>query len=178
MGVVQDPTHPDGVVSTTGSNGELTRARDRKANAALDLRLAGYSWEEVAEIVGYPDARAAQVNIERALEAHLKEDERSQGRMRDMAGRRLERLLRAVWHKAIDPESPEQMAAQDRARQVISQYSKLYGLDAPTEVNLHANPSEHEIDRWIAAVVSAKDNLPEEADIVDADIIEPDALEA
>lgn len=181
MAFEQDPTDPTGIKVTSGeANTAVVRARDRKAAACLDMRLAGYEWDDIAEVVGFPDGNAAQVAFENARERHLKENPATQTQMRDLAGRRLERLLRAVWHKAIDPDNPEQLAAQDRALRVITNHAKLYGLEAPTEINLHGNPSEQELQRWVASVIAVKDNLPEEIDILEGDVVEdgPEALEA
>ena len=83
------------------------------------------------------------------------EDPDAQARMRDYAGRRLERLLRAIWQKAIDTDSPEQMAAQQRALAIIDRHAKLFGLDAPTQHVINT-PTVNEIDQWIADVRAAR----------------------
>lgn len=169
----QNSEDPTGISHNTprGDSG-VARARDRKASAAIQLRKAGASWEEVAEVIGFPTARAALVATERALERELKTEE-SQKYMRTLAGQRLERLLRGVWAKAINDEHPEHLAAVDRARQIIDRHSKLYGLDAPTEFVVHS-PTQAELERWVSTVIATQQPALEEADIFDADILEPD----
>lgn len=164
--ITQDSSHPTGVRDDSPNGGsEVARARDRKANASIQLRKAGASWEEVAEVVGYPTARAALVAVERALEKELKTQE-SQTFMRQLAGQRLDRLLRGVWPKAINPDHPEHLAALDRARQLVAQHSKLYGLDAPSEMIVHS-PTQQELEKWVSTVVQASAPQLDEYDIFD-----------
>lgn len=91
--------------------------------------------------------------------------------MRDLAGRRLERLMRAVWAKAIDPKSPEQMAAQDRAAARIMEYAKLYGLLAPSEMVVHS-PSKDELHSFVSKVVAGQNAALDEDDIFDAEVLD------
>lgn len=177
----QDPTDPTGVRDETPrGNSEVARARDRKANAAIQMRIAGATWEEVAEVVGFPSGRHALVATEKALEKELHTEE-SQKAMRSMAGKRLERLLRGVWTKAIDPSHPEHLVAIDRARQLIDRHAKLYGLDAPTEYVV-SSPSAAQLETWVASVVQQQRPALAEADIFDIDVVEdeegPDAIQA
>jgi hypothetical protein len=182
--MAQDSSHPTGVADDGEERGEqpdkeTVRARDRKANAALQLRIAGASWQEVAEVIGFPTPRAALVATERALEKELREE--SKDAMRQMVGKRLDRLLRGVWKKAIDEESPEQLPAVGKARELIADFRKLHGLDAPTEINVHS-PVQGEIEAWVAGVVAQTTPQLEEADIFEVDYEEtetfiPDAAE-
>lgn len=170
----QDPTHPTGVSVPEGTDPtRAIRPRERKANAALELRLAGYQWDEVADIVGYPDAQRAQVAFETALEKQLANDPQMRGKLREYTGRRLERLLRAVWSKAIDPDHDEQMVAHQRALAVIDRHAKLFGLDAPQEMIVHT-PTADRLQNWVADVMAAKRDLAEEADIFDGEVEDGD----
>jgi hypothetical protein len=148
----QDSTDPTGVATDGKSHATVHRARERKSNAALEMRLAGASWDDIAEVLGYPTARQAIVATEKALERELK-TEHSQATMRTLAGRRLERLLRAVWSKSIDPNHPDQLIAHQRALAVIDRHIKLYGLDAPTEMVVRS-PSTEALEHWVATVVN------------------------
>lgn len=169
----QDPEDPTGV-SGDGErdNTAIIRARDRKANAAIQLRVAGASWTEIAETLGYPTGRAALVATERALEKELKSEE-NQTAMRSLAGKRLERMLRGVWSKAIDPSHPEHLLAVDRVRLLIDRHAKLYGLDAPTQFVVNS-PTQAELERWVSTVVQQGRPALEEGDIFDADWEESD----
>ena len=171
----QDSTDPTGIAAPKRNHespGNVAgRARARKANAALQMAYASATWNEIATALGYPTPRAAQVAVERALEKQL--DDADRDKMRRMAGARLERLIRAVWAKAIDPESPDQMIAVAKAREVIADHRKLFGLDAPTEVIVH-NPSESELAAWVARVVAVQIPPVEEYDIIAGEIEGPD----
>lgn len=167
MTMQQDSTSPTGITTDNGGDSATARAKERKANAAIQLRVAGASWDEIAQVVGYPTGRQALVATERALERELQTDG-SQRHLRSMASRRLERLLRSVWTKAIDEKHPEHLQAVDRARQLIDRHAKLYGLDAPTEMVVHS-PTQQELEKWVSTVVSTQRPALEEADIFDAE---------
>jgi hypothetical protein len=167
MTMAQDSSHPTGV---TGNRTTALRARERKTNAALQMKLAGATWEEIADVIGYPTPRQALVAVERALERELK-TEPSQAKMRALAGARLERLLRSCWSKAIDPAHPEHLVALAKAREIVDRHAKLYGLDAPTEVVVH-NPTVHELEAWVATVVSETHPALPEYDIFEGEVVD------
>ena len=172
----QDPTDPTGVSDDSPKGGSnVARARDRKANAAIQLRIAGANWDEIAQALGFPTARHALVATEKALEKELKTEE-NQTAMRSMAGKRLERLLRGVWTKAIDDKHPEHLIAVDKARLLIDRHAKLYGLDAPTEVVV-TNPAQSELEKWVSTVIKESRPQVEEADIFDVEVIEDEGDE-
>lgn len=175
----QDSSHPTGVRAPARVHGDsgtanADRARQRKANAAIQLKLAGATWDEIAASLGYPTPRAAIVATEQALERQLAETG-DREHMRALAGARLERLLRAVWPKAIDPENPDQMTAVTKAREVTDRWIKLFGLDAPTEIVVH-NPTTTELEAWVARVVSQQVPAVEEYDIIGGEVIIPDEV--
>ena len=176
MPTEQDPSDPTGVSGTSGSKNEVTRARQRKSDAALALRTAGSTWDEIASLLGYPSGRHALVSVEGALGRRLNELDRE--KLRVLASDRLESLLRSTWPKAHNRESPEHLAAVGKAREVVNDYRKLWGLDAPTEVII-ATPTQTELDNWVARVVG--NNLPAvtEYDVVEGEVIDsedPDAV--
>lgn len=162
----QDSGDPTGVSGESGKGHgkELAKARARKSNAAVQMRLAGASWGEIAQALGYPTPRQALVATERALVKQLDTaDDRE--KMRKVAGARLERLLRSVWPKAIDPDSPDHLLAVSKAREIVDRHAKLYGLDAPTEVVVH-NPTQNELESWVTRLFAAA-----EPQVVGYDII-------
>jgi hypothetical protein len=183
MTISQDSTHPTGVSddSPRGSSGAVV-ARLRKAKAALTLRRDHYTWDQIAEALGYPTGRAALVATEQALANELQTSE-SQEFMRKMAGDRLDRLGRSVWKKATSPEDPEHLAAVDRARLLVAQHAELFGYVAPKK-SLVVNPTSRQLEEWVSAVLKAQTPTLEEADIFgdieDAVVVEdedePDAV--
>jgi hypothetical protein len=176
----QDSSHPTGVAADSDhdpldTRAVVSRARARKADAAVQLRLAGASWQEIALTLGYPTPRAALVATEKSLQRLLTTGDRDH--MRQLAGARLERLLRGVWGKAINPEDPEHLFAVAKARDIIDRHARLFGLDAPTEIVVHS-PTQTELDAWVTQVVSH--TVPEvaEFDIIAGEVTSSTALEA
>ena len=174
MATRQDSSHPTGVVDLRadirgGDKGKVARERNRKADAALSLSLSGANWSEIAQSLGYPTPRQAKLAVEKALVRQLgTEDDKV--KMRSMAGARLDRLLRGVWAKAIDPSNPEQMVAQSRARELIADHNKLFGLNAPTEMVVHT-PTQSELEDWVLRMTATMVPLVEEDDIFDAEVV-------
>lgn len=137
--------------------------------AVTALRLAGATFPEIAETLGIANAAEAQTLYFRDLGQRVSDEDRRHSRMEAKA--RLERLLRSTWRKATTERDPEHLAAVRVAQGIVDRLIKLEGLDAPTEVVVHA-PTVAEIDAWVARVVAAQpDNLPDEPDIVDADVV-------
>jgi len=154
-----------------------TPVRPNRANAAVALRLSGASYAEVAQALEYPSAREARHAVEASL-AMAANDPQSRDVLRAEAVARLERLLRGAWHKAIDPESPEHLPAGKFALAVIDRVIRLQGLDAPSEVVIHA-PTMREIDEWVANVTgTAVEDLRalEDPSIIDAEVIEDELV--
>lgn len=167
MPIRQDSTHPTGIANDSPRpSTNAIRARERKANAALQLVLAGVDLTTVAESTGYPTARSARVAVEKALEKQLERDPTNKAKMRTLASQRLDRLLLSVWPKATDPEHPEHLLALGKARDIVATWTRLHGLDAPTEVVVHS-PTTDMIDQWVARVLSHETPLVTEDDFLD-----------
>jgi len=172
----QDSSDPTGVSQGPGADRTaVRRARQRKSNAAVQMRLAGATWEEIARTLGYPTARQALVATEKALERQLHQGDRDE--MRRLVGARLERLLLGVWPKAINAEHPEHLLAVTKARELVDRYSKLFGLDAPTEFVVHS-PTQTELERWVASVAALGVPDVAEYDILEGEVVPEDDVRA
>lgn len=150
-------------------------APDRKSRveAAIGLKVAGANYSDIAEVLNYSSVEQARSAVERGLAATASEDDRKV--QREIASRRLERLLRAIWKKATDEDSPEQLSAARTALALVDRHIRLWGADAPTEMVIYS-PAKGEMEAWIESMVKrVRQGLPEEADIVDADVVEDDA---
>lgn len=142
--------------------------RTSRQEAAVALRIAGATYSEIARTLGYSSVTRAREGVERALALSVGDDDRE--RMRFIEGRRLERLLRGLWHKATDEESDEQLAAARTALAVIDRHAKLYGLDAPT-VHAIYSPTQTEMEQWLAGIAAqVREGQPEEYDIIAGEI--------
>ena len=97
---------------------DTTRQRHRRA---LDLRKAGLSYEQIAHRLDYRTTRGAYGAVMAALQRSALEPA-DEVRMLEME--RLNRLLLAVWPKAIEGEE----RAIDRALKIMEQRAKLLGL--------------------------------------------------
>lgn len=157
---------------STGSEIEFAeRPISRKAISALSLRVAGATLEDICAVVGFASPEEAGRAIDKALKEELRSDPKSRDRMRSLANQRLERLLRGVWHKAVDPKNPEHLAAVGKAKELIDRHIKLYGLDAPTEMVVH-NPDSGEIEQWVMSIMAEANKELVEADILEGEVIE------
>lgn len=171
MVMAQDSSHPTGVAKVDNVHGskELVRARDRKANASLDMALHGANWDQIAEVMGYPTPRAAKVAVELALEKNLSTVDKQ--KMRLLIQGRYNAMVASVAGKALDEEHPEHLAALGRYREITADVRRMWGLDAPQEV-LITNPTEREINEWVGLTVSQSMPDVEEDDIVDVELVE------
>lgn len=180
MSTRQDSSHPTGVTDSRPRGGgrhvalDATGQRNRKADAALSMKLSGASWSEVAATLGFPTPRAAMLATEKALVRRL-DNEDDKTKLRMMSGARLERLLRGIWTKAISPDDPEQMTAVSRSREIIADYNKLFGLNAPAEVVVHS-PTQSELEDWVLRMTATMVPEVEEPDIFEAEVVESEAV--
>jgi len=150
-------------------NGDLeTKDRATRQEAAVALRIAGATYADIARTLNYSSVTHARQAVERALASSVGEDDRDQ--MRFIEGRRLERLLRSLWHKATDEENDEQLAAARTALAVIDRHAKLYGLDAPT-VHAVYSPTATEMEQWLSGIAAqVREGQPDEYDIIAGEI--------
>ena len=131
-----------------------------RVEAALALRIAGASYSEIADVLGYASVPSARLAVERSLASTVTEETREEKRR--LIARRIERLTRAVWGKATDENHPEHLAAVRTALSLVDRYAKLVGADAPTEVTVYT-PTVSEMERWIAEQASKMlSGLPED----------------
>lgn len=144
-------------------------APPRKAEAAVALRLAGAQYDEIAQALNYPNERAAMAAAEAVLAAAATAEDKA--KMRTVASMRYERLIRAIWQKAINPDDPEQMSAVRAARELIERHVSLMGLAVPQELVVRT-PTQAELEAWVAQVSQYSLPVVEEADIVDVDVLE------
>lgn len=119
-----------------------------KERQALDLRLAGARFADIADKLGYANESGAYKAVQRALTSTLQP---AADELREVESARLERLLLAVWPAALDGDAK----AIAQARGLIDQRCKLLGLNAPARVDVDAtvtvDPGELEIVQRIRA---------------------------
>ena len=141
------------------------------AEAAVAMFVWGASYTEIKSKLNYSTARHARMAVERALAASAdSEDDRD--KMRMVISKRLNRLLGSHMSKAVDPKNPEQLAYSARVLAIIDRQAKLYGVDAPTQIQVTA--SDDHIREFVEFMMpqAREDQRAIEADILEGDILE------
>ncbi|TDC28494.1 hypothetical protein E1211_27815 [Micromonospora sp. 15K316] len=108
---------------------------------AISLKLAGLSWQAVADQLGYRSRGAACQDVSRALEQYRRDEAQQVEMLRHVEGERYDRLQAAFWPKALqgDPKSA------DVILKVMAGRSKLFGLDAPAKVQHSGQVATYQI---------------------------------
>lgn len=105
----------------------LTAERRTKA---IQLRLAGADWTQIADTLGYADRAAACKDVTRALESHIAAQNSTAEVLRETELQRLDRLQRGLWPAAVAGDT----RSADTVLRVIDRRMKLLGLDVPPDV--------------------------------------------
>lgn len=168
-----EPVDPDDEDLTTGAENMkfVDRPIGQKARSALHLYYNNASLDEICEVVGFASPAEASRAIDRAVKAELASDPKAKDRMRHIANRKLDQLLRSVSAKAANPKHPEHLQAVTRAVAIIDRHIRLFGLDAPTEMIVH-NPDAGEIEAWVVGVLNKGQPDLKDADIFDGEVVE------
>lgn len=150
--------------------GTSSRASTRSGRAAVELRVSGASYADIADTLALSGASEALRLVEAELAQHLTSE--SVEVQRAEVSERLLELLRSVWPRATDPDDAEHLPAQRVALALVDRHIRLHGLDRPTEIILHT-PTANELERWVSAV-TAQEMPP----IVEADVVPFGEIEA
>lgn len=119
----------------------MTRKEKRRKNKTLDdyeiaqrrkkvlsMRLAGATYRETAEALGISPS-----TVQKDINAELKEIPKWRAdELRHVEERRLNRLQRAIWPRALEGDLP----AFDRVLRVMERRAKMLGLDMPQRVEV------------------------------------------
>ncbi len=110
-----------------------------KRRRCLELREAGYSYEEIAQEMGWSHRSPAQRYVQRALKATYQEPADA---VRQLELRRLDRLAKGIWQQATGkpasgetPAEPPSLFAIDRLMKLMDRRARLLGLDAPIKTD-------------------------------------------
>lgn len=117
-------------------------ARKRETDA-LELRLGGATYEQIAGRLGYKNRSSAQRAVLRALDKLIApEDVES---LRQLELERLDRLLLGIWSSAVHGNLPE----LDRVLKIFERRARILGIDAPVRREFSGpggGPIKHEHD--------------------------------
>jgi hypothetical protein len=103
-----------------------------RSNRALELRMAGATWQQVADTLAYRSVKTAQTAVRTALEREQRRVGDVREEYRTMQLLRTERSMRAIWPQVISGD----LFAVDRMIKIMERQAKLLGLDAPTQVSI------------------------------------------
>lgn len=143
----------------------------RQGPAAVQLRVSGASFATIADTLGLSDARAALRLVTDELAAQGEEALDARARLRAETNMALDAALDSVWTKAMDPDNDEHLTALRTMMTVLDRRAKLNGLDAPTEMIVH-NPTQTEIDQWVATMVEqTMPSVEEDDDMIEGEVI-------
>ncbi len=121
------------------ANGHKEIERSEKRKKCLEMREAGYSYEEIAEAMGWKGKSTARKFVQRALKATYQEPADA---VRQLELRRLDRLAKGIWQQATGkpaigdtPAEPPSLFAIDRLMKLMDRRARLLGLDAPIKTD-------------------------------------------
>jgi hypothetical protein len=116
----------------------------RKEQKALELRLLGFTFQEIAQETGFwKDRRGAFKAISAALKKAQAENKESADELRSVELARLDRYLTFLAKRMNDGDTK----SVDSALRIMDRRAKLLGLDAPTksEVSVTSSMSNEEL---------------------------------
>lgn len=96
---------------------------------ALELRIAGCTFEQIAAKVGYADKSGAWKAVKSALELTLQP---AADELRELESQRLDKLWNALFDRAAGGDEK----VIDRMIKISERRSKLLGLDMPISVRI------------------------------------------
>jgi len=101
-----------------------------KERRVLELRRAGVTYEEIANLTGYATAQGAYLAYNRALKRTLVDAGAQEAR--EMELDRLDKLQRSCWARALNGDDK----AVDRVLRIMEHRARYLGLYAPTKVQM------------------------------------------
>lgn len=151
---------------------ELTpRLSPNRAAAALQLRIDGAGFADIAKVLEFKDAAEARQAVDRAL-ASTPTDMHSVERIRDLESRRIERILVSLMKRATNPKDPDHLTYARTALAAIKQQTDLHGAAMPAKVDISYNPSAQQLEQWVGQISAAMHKDVTEGEILDIEFVE------
>lgn len=107
-----------------------------RTKQALELRLSGFSYSQIAEKLGYSSRAAAFKAVSNAMKRTLREPAE---KVRELELDRLDELLKSLWYYR------GRVDYVDRILKVMERRARLLGLDAPERFEKVLNPEEEKL---------------------------------
>jgi hypothetical protein len=115
----------------SASKAKRAQVAERRTKA-IAMVLAGVDYDTIAERLGYASRGAAHTDVDRALSANLTNLKDKAQQLREMQAMRYQRLLAAVWPKALKAD----LKAVETAARLVDRVVKLWGLAEPDKLDL------------------------------------------
>jgi len=140
-------------------------AREREKRA-VELRKEGYTYQEIADELGYKSPASSRSALLRAMERMLPIEEAEEVRAIEAA--RLDAMTQRLWAK-FKQKGKVNLGIIDRLLRVMERRARLLGIDAPVraaiEVDMTVEEVDHaisqELDRLATASQAATSGAPE-----------------
>jgi hypothetical protein len=142
-----------------------------RAAAAVQLRVDGASYADIAKVLDYTSAAKARMAVERALADETATPEQIE-HVRWMNARRLEKILNSLMRRATNPKDPDHLQYARMAVVVVDRHLRLYGADAPQKMNVTYSPAAGELEAWVMQTARQVASVEQEADIIDGEVEE------
>jgi len=120
---------------------------------ALELKIAGATYREIAATLGYNDGSAAYKAVQAGKRLGFAEPA---AELRKIESDRLDRLQRAIWTQAVKGDLP----AINTALKISDQRAKLLGLNAPQRTDVTIKLDD-QLAAQVVAVIQAVLGDPE-----------------
>lgn len=117
-----------------------------RAQKALDLRLAGLTYRDIAESLEYADESGARKAVDRLLR---KVEHEGVADLRQVEGQRLDKMQRAVWVNAVSGN----LDAIKAVLQIMDRRAKLFGLNAPVALHVSEEMTDIEFAEKMADLI-------------------------
>lgn len=104
----------------------------KRRSQLIALRIAGMDFDTIAERLEYADAGSARKDFWRTVQRNRLEEKEAVENLRDVEGRRLDRLQAAVWPKALKGD----LKAVETVRRLIAERIRLYGVAEPVRAEV------------------------------------------
>lgn len=101
----------------------------KKQAQALELRMAGRTFQEIADTIGYQTPQGAIMAVKAALDKTIRP---AADEWRALTLERLTKILQVFWPKMLKGDEK----AADRVFKAITDHRQLLGLDAPVKTAL------------------------------------------
>jgi len=120
-------------IAPVRSTGQLATEADFRAQRAHEKKLGGFSWDIVAQEIGYSSAEDARQSVKAYLQRSvMRMSEQTRKESLDKELQRLDALQSACWDQALSGD----LRAIETSLRIIGQRSKLLGLEAVSQTTV------------------------------------------